>query len=94
MSAPRGMTVVVGVMQGNLASFTPFEFLSEKVLTGSGGGSIRLSIDIPMMAELYLTGHLKLDELITARYPLERINEAIESLDSGKALRNLIMFEQ
>jgi S-(hydroxymethyl)glutathione dehydrogenase/alcohol dehydrogenase len=79
-------------MQGNLSSFLPFEFLSERVLTGAGGGSLRLSIDIPMLAELYLTGRLKLDELITARYPLEKINEAIESLDKGEALRNLIVF--
>ena len=92
MSAPRGMTVVIGIMQGNLSAFTPFEFLSERVLTGAGGGSIRLSIDIPMLVTLYQAGRLKLDELISGRYPLERINEAIESLEKGEALRNLIIF--
>jgi S-(hydroxymethyl)glutathione dehydrogenase/alcohol dehydrogenase len=93
MSGSRGMTVVVGIMQGSLSSFVPFEFLSEKMLTGSGGGSIRVNVDIPMLAELYLAGRLKLDELITAHYPLEQINEAVDSLDRGEALRNVIMFE-
>lgn len=92
MSAPRGMTVIIGIMQGNLGAFLPFEFLSEKVLTGSGGGSLNLSIDIPNMVNLYLNGKLKLDELITKRYPLEEINEAIETTERGEALRNLIVF--
>jgi S-(hydroxymethyl)glutathione dehydrogenase/alcohol dehydrogenase len=43
--------------------------------------------------ELYKAGILKLDELITARYPLERINEAIEAVEQGKALRNVIVFK-
>jgi S-(hydroxymethyl)glutathione dehydrogenase/alcohol dehydrogenase len=93
MAGPRGMTVVIGIMQGNLSSFVPMEFImGEKVLTGCGGGSIRPGIDIPALVSLYQSGRLKLDELITARYPLAKINEAIESLDKGGALRNLIMF--
>jgi Zn-dependent alcohol dehydrogenase len=58
----------------------------------SGGGSIRPGIDIPALVSLYQSGRLKLDELITAKYPLSRIDEAIESLDKDGALRNLIMF--
>jgi S-(hydroxymethyl)glutathione dehydrogenase/alcohol dehydrogenase len=86
------MTVVIGIMKGDLSAFAPFEFLSEKVLTGYGGGSLRMSIDIPNLVMLCQTGVLKLDELITARYPLEHINEAIESLEKGESLRNLIVF--
>jgi S-(hydroxymethyl)glutathione dehydrogenase / alcohol dehydrogenase len=94
MCGPRGMTVVVGLAGGNLSAFTPFDLImGERVLTGSGGGSIRSSIDIPNLVALYQSGQLKLDELITARYPLARINEAVESLDKGQAIRNLIMFE-
>jgi Zn-dependent alcohol dehydrogenase len=93
MSRPRGMTVVVGVMQGDLSAFTPYEFLSERILTGAGGGSLRLSLDIPMLVDLYLSGRLKLDELITARYSLDEINVAVDSLAEGEALRNLIVFD-
>lgn len=55
-------------------------------------GATRLSVDVPRLVSLYQSGRLKLDELITARYPLERINEAIESMERGEALRNVIMF--
>jgi len=41
---------------------------------------------------LYQAGALKLDELISGRYPLDRINEAIESVKNGEALRNVIVF--
>jgi S-(hydroxymethyl)glutathione dehydrogenase/alcohol dehydrogenase len=94
MCGDMGMTVVVGLAGGNLADFEPLEFVfTEKILTGAGGGSIRSSIDIPFLVSLYKAGKLKLDELISGHYPLERINEAIESLKKGDALRNIITFE-
>jgi Zn-dependent alcohol dehydrogenase len=94
MCGAMGMTVVVGLAQGNLAAFSPMEFIfTEKILTGCGGGSLRSSIDIPYLVSLYQAGKLKLDELISGHYPLARINEAIASLQNGEALRNIITFE-
>lgn len=55
-------------------------------------GSSRLSVDVPRLVDLYQQGRLKLDELITHRYPLERINETIESMERGEAIRNVIVF--
>ncbi len=94
MSGVMGMTVIVGLAQGDLRAFIPFDFLfTEKVLTACGGGSIRSSIDIPFLVSLYKAGKLKLDELISGHYPLVRINEAVDSLKKGEALRNIITFE-
>lgn len=94
MSAPRGTTVIVGIPPfKETASFTPPEFCRwEKTVTGSFMGSTRLSVDVPRLVSLYQTGRLKLDELITGRYPLEQINEAIQALEKGEALRNVIVF--
>jgi len=61
-------------------------------ILGSFMGSSRFSIDIPWLIDLYQQGRLKLDELITAQYPLEQINEAIESMEKGLALRNVIVW--
>jgi S-(hydroxymethyl)glutathione dehydrogenase / alcohol dehydrogenase len=94
MTGARGMTVVVGLAMGDLHEFNPMEFIfQEKVLTGCGGGSLRPSLDIPLLVSLYKTGRLKLDELITAHYPLEKINDAVASLAKGDALRNIITFK-
>jgi Zn-dependent alcohol dehydrogenase len=47
---------------------------------------------VPKLAELYQEGRLKLDELISARYPLKEINAAIAAVNRGEALRNVIVF--
>jgi S-(hydroxymethyl)glutathione dehydrogenase/alcohol dehydrogenase len=74
-------------------SFSPFEFItSERMLTGGFMGSANLKIDIPNLVGLYQAGKLKLDELITGRYPLEKINEAVRSTERGEPVRNVIMF--
>ena len=55
-------------------------------------GSTRLGMDVPWLVDLYQQGRLKLDELITARYPFERINEALEATERGEAIHNVIVW--
>jgi S-(hydroxymethyl)glutathione dehydrogenase/alcohol dehydrogenase len=95
MTGPRGMTVIVGLPKfQDLLEMPPFIFIKgERVLTGSYMGSTQYQTEIPQLVALYKAGILKLDELITDRFPLEKINEAIEEVEKGKALRNVIMFE-
>jgi S-(hydroxymethyl)glutathione dehydrogenase/alcohol dehydrogenase len=95
MSAPRGMTLIVGLPGfKDTISFSPFVFIKEeRTLTGSFMGTTELHTEIPKLIELYKAGKLKLDELITGRYPIEKINEAIESVMKGQALRNVIIFK-
>ena len=94
MSNPRGTTVFIGLPPVKESfCFVPMEFIRfEKAFIGAFMGSTRPDTDIRMLVELYQAGRLKLDELITGRYSLERINEAIESVEKGEALRNVIMF--
>jgi NDMA-dependent alcohol dehydrogenase len=92
MLGRRGMTVIVGLATQMLSS-NPMEYIDgEKTLTGSFMGTTNLHVDIPKLVALYQAGHLKLDELITARYPLNKVNEAIDSVKKGEALRNVIVF--
>lgn len=66
---------------------------SRRIL-GSVMGSTRLSIDVPRLIGLYQAKRLKLDELVTARYPFDEINEAIDSSERGEAIRNLVVISQ
>jgi len=94
MSGKRGVTVAVGLTPPkSTMPVAPIGFIdTEKMFTGCYMGSTNLSIDIPRLVNLYKMGKLKLDELITGRYPLEKINEAIASVEKGEARRNIIMF--
>lgn len=56
-----------------------------------GAGSGRLSDVIPRLVRLYEEGRLKLDELVTGRYPLEGINEAIAAASRPDAVRNVVV---
>jgi Zn-dependent alcohol dehydrogenase len=92
--ARGGAVVLVGMPALGVKS--EFDILlladnSQRIL-GSKMGSSNIQTDIPKLIELYQQGRLKLDELITARYPLEEINEAIASVNRGEALRNVIVF--
>lgn len=89
-----GAVVVVGMpATGVTASFDPswFAYDGQRIL-GSRMGGARIATDIPKLLEFYRQGRLKLDQLISGRYPLERINEAIVSVTRGEALRNVITF--
>ena len=94
MVRPGGTVVVVGMpaVKATL-SLRMFDLVwSEQRVIGSRMGSARLHEDVPKLVGLYLRGELKLDELITARYPLADTNEALASMERGEALRNVIVF--
>lgn len=63
----------------------------EKVLTGCYYGSSRPQYDFPRFVDFYLSGRLKLDELITRRYSLEEANEGFRALAAGEVARGLIV---
>ncbi len=69
------------------------DFLAEKRIQGSMMGSNRFPVDMPRLVDFYLSGKLKLDELISRRMPLENINEAFDELRRGELARSVIMFE-
>jgi S-(hydroxymethyl)glutathione dehydrogenase / alcohol dehydrogenase len=94
MSGTRGKTVIIGLPPAkDTMTFSPLELIiSERALMGGFMGSANLRVDIPNLINLYQRGQLKLDELISGHYPLERINEAIESSEKGQDLRNIINF--
>lgn len=93
--AKGGAVVLVGMPANGVTSeIDPgtMAAYSQRIL-GSKMGSARIGVDIPNLIALYRQGRLKLDELISGRYPLSQINQAIASVKSGEALRNVIVFE-
>ena len=60
-------------------------------MKGSKMGDAVLPRDIPWMVDMYSQGRLKLDELISNRWRLDQINEAIADTKTGHARRNVIL---
>lgn len=91
----RGRVVVTAIghpeetsMSGSLLELT----LYEKQIRGALYGSSNAAHDIPRLVELYNSGQLKLDELITREYTLDQINEGYADMRSGRNIRGLIRF--
>jgi len=68
--------------------------LFEKRIQGSLFGSGDPFHDIPRMVELYRSGDLKLDELITTTYTLDQVNQGYQDLLDGKNVRGVILYDQ
>jgi S-(hydroxymethyl)glutathione dehydrogenase / alcohol dehydrogenase len=92
--AKRGTAVVVGVAPMTMEVAVPVMSLvyEERVLTGSVYGSSRPRLDIPRLIDLYRSGKLLLDELLTRTYPFEQINEAYAALERGEVARSVVRF--
>jgi S-(hydroxymethyl)glutathione dehydrogenase/alcohol dehydrogenase len=79
---------------GAVSHYEPANFAAVgQSLIGSKMGDVVVKRDIPWMADLYDQGRLKLDELISGRWRLDQINEAIADTKTGSAKRNVIMFD-
>jgi S-(hydroxymethyl)glutathione dehydrogenase/alcohol dehydrogenase len=90
----RGGTVTVVGMPayGAPAEFDATVLAHDSVrIVGSKLGATRPHIDIPKLLALYRAGRLRLDELVSGRYPLDRINEAIADTTNPGVLRNVIV---
>ncbi len=90
--ARGGVAVVVGIppAREELVLPGPAFVLNEKTLRACFYGSARLRFEIPRLLSLYHAGQLMLDELVTAAFPLERVNEAVAALDRGDGLRSIL----
>ena len=88
-----GAAVIVGLPPtGARASFEPLVLAeADQRILGSNYGSVRPSIDIPALVDRYMDGQLKLDPLVSARRPLSEALEALDELETGSALRTLLI---
>jgi NDMA-dependent alcohol dehydrogenase len=96
MMTRKGGTCVVVAMTP-LAEMSVPLILSDvvnscKTLKGSLYGEMNARASMPMLLSMYEAGTLKLDELITRRYRLDEINNAIKDLRDGRNIRGVIDF--
>lgn len=94
VTRPGGEAVMLGKVPVNDdVKFRWGSLMGEKRITRSSYGGARPHRDFPALARAYLDGRLKLDEMITQRIPLERINEGYAALAQGKGIRCVVVFD-
>lgn len=92
---PAGTAVIMGLGAATTTvSIAPGGLIMQnKALLGSFVGSIRPAVDLPRLVELYRSGQLPLDALITKRYPLDGLPQAFDDMEAGGTARGVIVFE-
>jgi S-(hydroxymethyl)glutathione dehydrogenase / alcohol dehydrogenase len=85
----RGAAVLIGIPRADAeVSFPALSIprLERRVL-GSIYGSARPERDFPRILDLYRSGRLPLDRLVSHRLPLARVSEAFQLMRSGDSVR-------
>ena len=90
---PGGQVVWLGkVAVNDEVVFRWGSLMQEKRIVRSSYGGANPARDFPMLARAYLDGKLKLDEMISARIGLDRIDEGFAALKRGETVRSVVMF--
>ncbi|NLD70022.1 MAG: S-(hydroxymethyl)glutathione dehydrogenase/class III alcohol dehydrogenase [Limnobacter sp.] len=88
-----GQSVIIGVAEaGAEISTRPFQLVTGRVWKGSAFGGARGRTDVPRIVDWYMDGKLRIDELITHRLPLERINEGFDLMKRGESIRSVVVY--
>ncbi|GHF54574.1 S-(hydroxymethyl)glutathione dehydrogenase/alcohol dehydrogenase [Amycolatopsis bartoniae] len=95
LTAKGGQVVVTGMgdfrdlnVDLNLFELT----LLQKRVQGAVFGGVGPRTQIPKLLNLYRSGRLRLDELITTTYRLEDINQGYQDLADGRNLRGVVHY--
>jgi NDMA-dependent alcohol dehydrogenase len=94
LAGKGGTIVVTGIapMDQGESSINLFELaMWNKEIKGTIFGSLNPRADIPRLLSMYREGQLKLDELITATYPLDDINVGYQAMRDGENIRGVII---
>jgi S-(hydroxymethyl)glutathione dehydrogenase/alcohol dehydrogenase len=89
-----GTCVMLGVPEATAeASFNVASMYLDKSVIGCRYGSSQPQRDVRRYVDLYRRGRLKLDELVSASYPLEEMKTAVHDLEAGElAARGVLTF--
>ena len=90
---PGGTLTLAGLASMGTASNVPSAVITrqEKTIRGSYYGGVHAPRDFPMLLDLYRSGKLNLDDMITRRYTLEQINDAYREMVNGELVRGVVV---
>lgn len=91
-SRPGGTVTILGKMPPTATVNLRFASLAgERLVRRSALGGGQGHDDIPMLAQAYLNGRLRLDELVTSELPLAQVNAGLQAAGSGTSIRTVLI---
>ena len=88
-----GVATIIGVASaGQEIATRPFQLVTGRRWIGSAFGGARGRTDVPRIVDWYMEGRINIDDLITHRLPLERINEGFDLMTRGESIRSVVVY--
>jgi S-(hydroxymethyl)glutathione dehydrogenase/alcohol dehydrogenase len=88
-----GESTIIGVAgSGQEISTRPFQLVTGRVWRGTAFGGVRGRTELPGYVDRYLSGDIRIDEMVTHTMGLEDINEAFDLMHEGKSIRSVIIY--
>lgn len=89
-----GQSIIIGVAgAGQEISTRPFQLVTGRVWKGSAFGGVKGRSELPKYVEQYMSGEIKIDDMVTYTMPLKEINKAFDYMHEGKSIRSVILFQ-
>jgi S-(hydroxymethyl)glutathione dehydrogenase/alcohol dehydrogenase len=86
-----GTSVIIGVAAaGKEISTRPFQLVTGRVWKGAAFGGVKGRSQLPGIVDDYVAGKLKVDDFITHRHQLDKINTAFEDMKKGDCIRAVV----
>ena len=88
-----GVSVIIGVAgAGKEISTRPFQLVTGRVWKGTAFGGVRGRTEVPKIVDWYMEGKINIDDLITHKVTLDRINEGFDLMHAGKSIRTVVEY--
>ncbi|MCP5145534.1 MAG: S-(hydroxymethyl)glutathione dehydrogenase/class III alcohol dehydrogenase [Gammaproteobacteria bacterium] len=88
-----GESIIIGVAgAGQEISTRPFQLVTGRVWKGTAFGGVKGRTQVPQIVDWYMDGKINIDDLITHKMPLDKINDAFELMHAGKSIRSVVEF--
>ena len=89
-----GESIIIGVAgAGQEISTRPFQLVTGRVWRGTAFGGARGRTDVPRIVDWYMEGKINIDDLITHKMPLEKINDAFDLMHAGESIRSVVEYQ-
>jgi S-(hydroxymethyl)glutathione dehydrogenase/alcohol dehydrogenase len=88
-----GESTIIGVAEaGKEISTRPFQLVTGRVWRGTAFGGAKGRTDVPKIVDLYMSGAIQIDPMITHVMPLEKINDAFALMHRGESIRSVVIY--
>jgi len=88
-----GLATMCGVAgKGEVLEIVPRLLITGRRVTGSSFGGVKGRTQVPQYVERWLRGEIDVDRLVTARVPLDEVNEAFHAMERQEGIRTVVEF--